>query len=207
MPSMSSCGNIRPASTARILSSHSSAHMLMPTSPSPPSGEIPESSRGHNRRSCSASCFGGATGTGGGGGSEEVVEVPLHPVEVALQVRDERAVVQRGGRVVERYVRDIAALDQAAVNAGDRALPRHEPLQRVTSEDQDHLGPDELELALQVWRARLSLVGHRIAVHRRAALEDVGDVHVRAARGRSAQAACPAACRRRRRTARPGGPR
>src|SRR5665213_4303390 len=38
MPSMSSCGNIRPASTTRICLSHSNAHMLMPTSPRPPSG-------------------------------------------------------------------------------------------------------------------------------------------------------------------------
>src|SRR6266404_2976023 len=38
MPSMSSWGNMSPASTTRTWSSHSSAHMLMPTSPRPQSG-------------------------------------------------------------------------------------------------------------------------------------------------------------------------
>src|SRR5439155_355160 len=83
MPSMSSCGNINPASTTRTLFSHSSAHMLMPTSPRPPSGRYRRrgdfwgpreltpkalSSWGlHSRRSCSASCFGVATAQGDAG--------------------------------------------------------------------------------------------------------------------------------------------
>src|SRR5438270_780867 len=45
----------------------------------------------------------------------------------------------------------------------------------------------QLELPLEIWRARLSLVGHRVAVHRRAALEHVGDVHIRAAESNSCQ--------------------
>src|ERR1700687_675220 len=34
--------------------------------------DIPESRRTHSRRSCSASCFGGSTGTGGGGGASSL---------------------------------------------------------------------------------------------------------------------------------------
>src|SRR5262249_16093509 len=40
---------------------------------------------------------------------------------------------------------------------------------------------DEVELVLQVWRARLDLVRHGVAVHRRPALQHVGDVDVAAA--------------------------
>ena len=81
----------------------------------------------------------------------------------------------------ERHVGDVAALDHAAVDARDRTLAGHQPLQSVTPEDEHDLGPHQGELSREVRRARLGLIRHGVAVLRRPAFEDVGDVHVAAA--------------------------
>src|SRR5581483_11237959 len=96
MPSMSSCGNMSPASTTRILLSHSRAHMLMPTSPRPP--------RGRYRRRLTATGYSQQAQLLGfllrsglrlrrWWRGEEFVEVLPHAVEVVLEVRHERPVV------------------------------------------------------------------------------------------------------------------
>src|SRR5450759_559619 len=112
---------------------------------------------------------------------QERLEVRLDPIEVVLEVSHQSAVVQRGGRVVERHVSDVTSLEEAPVDARDRALTGHQALKRVATEDENDLRPHELQLAFEIWRARLGFVGHRVAVHGRAALENVGDVHVRPA--------------------------
>src|SRR3989454_7875526 len=201
MPSMSSCGNMSPASTTTTLPSHSSAHMLMPTSPRPPSGRYrrrelfrgpreltPQalSSWGFSQKSqLFRFLFGRGDRYRGRRRGEQLVEVPLHLVEVVLEVGDQRAVVQRGGRVVQRYVGDLATPDEAAMDARDRTLAGHQPLERVPAEDEHHLRLDELQLLLEVRRARFGLVGHGVAVHRRPALEHVGDVDVGSAQADS----------------------
>src|SRR3979490_478039 len=83
--------------------------------------------------------------------------------------------------MIERYIRDVAALHETSVNPGDRTLAGHQALERVASKDEDDLRLDQLQLTLGVGRASLGFVGHWVAVHRRAALEHVGDVHVRPA--------------------------
>ena len=64
-----------------------------------------------------------------------------------------------------------------------------EELGREVAERADHLRADQLDLGEQVALARLDLVGQRVAVPGRAALEHVGDVDVRRARARSSGAA------------------
>src|SRR5258708_37337280 len=197
MPGMSAWGNMRPASTTRIFSSHSRAHMLMPTSPRPPSGTY--RSRGDCRGpreitpqaliswglSQEAQLFRlllrGCDRHWWWRRSQQLVQVCLHAVEIVLEISHQRAVVQRGGRVVERHIGDATAHDKASVNARARALAWHEALERVPAQDQQHLRRHQLELALEIWRACFGFVGHRIPVHRRAALEHVGDVHVQPA--------------------------
>src|SRR6266540_5438596 len=135
MPSMSSWGNMRPASTTRIWSSHSRAQMLMPTSPRPPSGRYLRRDPMRGPREVTAKpltswgfsqeiqllclllwCRGGWRRRRRRR-SQELVQVLLHPVEVVLQVRDEGAVMKSRSRVVERHVRHVAPTYEAAVDA------------------------------------------------------------------------------------------
>src|SRR2546425_7635700 len=167
MPSMSSCGNMSPASTTTTLPSHSSAHMLMPTSPRPPRGRYrrrelfrgpreltPQalSSWGFSQKSQLFRFLFGRGDRYRGRRGEQLVEVPLHLVEVVLEIRDQRAVVQSGGGVIQRHVRDVAAPDQAAVDARDGALAGHQALERVPAEDEHHLRSDQPQLLLEVRR-------------------------------------------------------
>src|SRR5579872_4474062 len=147
MPSMSSCGNISPASTTRILFSHSRAHMLMPTSPRPPSGRYRRrlTATGSPRTRAAGSEFVGCSQQAQllcfllrsglrlrrWWRGEELVEVLPHAVEVVLEVRHERPVVQRRSGVVQRDVSDVAPEDQAAMDARDRTLPGQQPLEGV----------------------------------------------------------------------------
>src|SRR5438309_4351035 len=204
MPSMSSCGNMRPASTTRSLFPHSSAHMLMPTSPRPPSGTYrsleaiyrgPREVTAKPRTSCGISqqvellgfLFVHRRRLRRRRRREEPVQVLADVVEVTLEVSHQRPVVQCGRRMVERHVCDLATQNQAAVNSRDRALAGQEPFERMPAEDQHNLGLDQPQLPLQVWLAGLGLVRHRVAVLRGTALEHVGDVYVGTAHPDTAQ--------------------
>src|SRR5213594_3732724 len=102
----------------RTLFSHSSAHMLMPTSPRPPSGRYLSRDAIRGPREVAAKPL-----TSWGCSQQvqllgfllgwrrrwwwrwrrqELVEVGLDSIEVGLEVGDQRAVVESGGRVVER---------------------------------------------------------------------------------------------------------
>ena len=65
-----------------------------------------------------------------------------------------------------------------AAQLRDPLLGLEQQLGREVSERDDHARLDQLELAVEPGRARLDLVGLRVAVARRPALHDVGDVHV-----------------------------
>src|SRR5205085_1966605 len=72
-------------------------------------------------------------------------------------------------------------LEALSANTADRDLAtENEPGGEVPQRD-DHLWIDQLDLALEVRRARLDLVRKRVPVSGRSALEDVADVHVLAA--------------------------
>src|SRR5256885_4328811 len=83
--------------------------------------------------------------------------------------------------MVERHVGELTALDEAAVDPGDRSLPGHQTLQRVPSEDEHDFRLDQGQLLPEVWRTRLDLVRHRVAVHGRPALKNIRDVDIGAA--------------------------
>ena len=82
-----------------------------------------------------------------------------------------------------------------------------EQLRGEVAERAHHLRADQLDLCEEVPLAGLDLLGLRVAVPGRAALEHVGDVDVGRARARSSGAAARAPSRPGRRTARPACPR
>src|SRR6266851_8817907 len=124
---------MRPASTTRILSSHSRAHMLMPTSPRPPSGTY--RSRGELRGpreitpqaliswglSQEAQLFRlllrGCDRRWWRRRRQQFLQVRLHAVEIVLEISHQRAVVQRGGRMVQGHIGDATPHDEASMNA------------------------------------------------------------------------------------------
>jgi hypothetical protein len=105
-------------------------------------------------------------------------DVTADRVEVTLKVVDQRCVVERRGRVIERHVGDSAALDDAAAHAADRSLAGQQPLQRVPAQDEHDFRLHEVDLALQKRLAGLGFGRHRVPVLGRAALQDVRYVNV-----------------------------
>ena len=89
---------------------------------------------------------------------------------------------------------------------GDPGLAPGDLLGREVPQRRDHPRLDQLDLALEVRPAGLDLLRLRIAVARRARLQDVGDEHVLAAHPDLLEQPGRAAARRGRRTAGPAGP-
>src|SRR5581483_11696927 len=102
--------------------------------------------------------------------------------EVGLEHLQHRRRVERGGRVVERVELDRAPADRRLlllpVHLRDAERPAGEKLRREVAERRDDDGLDQLDLAEEMALAGLDLVRLRVAVARRAALEDVRDVDV-----------------------------
>ena len=131
--------------------------------------------------------------------------------EVLLEGTQHRGRVERRGGMVERVEDDREPADlrrlRLAVDAGDAVLLAREELRREVAERRHELRLDQRELAEEVGLAGLDLVGHRVAVAGRAALEHVRDIHVLRGTCRCRRGACRAACPRRPRTGSPAGPR
>ncbi len=107
----------------------------------------------------------------------------LHPDEVGAGLGQRLAARPQYGRRVEgREQRGVDAgageRELAAAQLGDALLGVEQQLRREVAQRHDDARADQLELTVEPGCARLDLVGLRIAVARRAALHDVGDVHV-----------------------------
>ena len=80
--------------------------------------------------------------------------------------------------MVERIEQHVPAPQRdflhLAVDSRDSSLLPGEKLRREVAQSGDDLGLDELDLAKQMALAGLDLVGHGIAVARRAAFQDIG---------------------------------
>src|SRR6267143_3117957 len=117
-PSISSSGNIRPASMTTMFSSYSSAIMLRPISPKPPRGMA-------RNLGCLAKKgelllrFGDWGGDRGGDLSPLFgpVEVGLDGLEILLQRAHQEAVIQGRGGVIHRDVAHAVLDDHFAVQA------------------------------------------------------------------------------------------
>ncbi len=119
----------------------------------------------------------GPTGSSSPGGFG-VIEVPAHASHVGLQRLPESRVVERGRGVVQGHEDTIVAAQTLTVETRDAAGARQQPGQRVTAEQQDDVGLEQLDLLIEEVAARIDLERLGIAVARRPALDDVGDVDV-----------------------------
>ncbi len=66
-------------------------------------------------------------------------EMRLHRLEILLKSFHQEAVIQGCRWMVDRYVGDPGLLDDPAMHARDRIVPRKEARQGVPSQDQDNL--------------------------------------------------------------------
>src|ERR1700737_4002727 len=175
-PSISSSGNIRPASMTTMFSSYSSAIMLRPISPKPPRGMA-------RNLGCLAKKdelllrLGDRGGDGGGNLAPLLhpVEVGFDGPEVLLQRAHQETVVEGRSRVVDGDVGHAVLADHFPVEARDRLISGQQTCQRVPAEHQDDFRLDQPELLLEIRRAGLRLGRLRIPVAGRPALEDVRD--------------------------------
>src|SRR5258708_2488830 len=203
MPSISCSGNIRPASTTTMSSSYCTAIMLRPISRRPPRGRMVSrpgpaiaalspfcvSEQGHLLvRGCL--CGLGLRPRLARPLRLGLVEVAAHLAHVLFEGCQQAAVVERGGGMVQRHVETSAVADARAVRARDARRAGEDALQRVAAQQQDDVGPDQLDLRVEEVGARFHLLGQRIAVARRAALEHVADVEVAALEADSFQQLC-----------------
>src|SRR5258708_3245478 len=175
-PSMSSLGNIRPASTTMMRPSYSSAIMLSPISPRPPRGmtlsrlncaRLEEGQLllwvGFRRRLC------------GGAPCLDHVDVTAHLLEVGLEGVHQEPVVQCRGGVVKGHIGSITPFHQLSVDARYAVGPGQQPLHSVAAQQKDHGRTYELDLAVQVRRAPGHLLGQRGTVARGPTHDDVRD--------------------------------
>src|SRR5437763_3560056 len=104
--------------------------------------------------------------------------------EVGLEHPQHRRRVERRRRVVQRVEQHATAPERRllllAVDSRDAGRLAREQLSREVAECRDDARLDELDLAEEVALARLDLVGLRVAVAGRAALDDVRDVDLAA---------------------------
>src|ERR1700687_419268 len=171
MPSISSSGNMRPASTTMMSLPCSIASMFLPISPTPPSGMmrkalakerhlirclfLPHLLLGHRFRR----------------------EKQRQRREVARERAPERGLMQSRRRVVHRKDRQSVDLARPPVDARDR-FAWQELTHRLTPQGHDHLWLEHFEMALEPDVAGADLLGKRVAILRRAVPHHVGDEHL-----------------------------
>src|ERR1700687_4813547 len=175
MPSISSSGNIRPASTTIMSSPCSMAIMFLPISPTPPSGITRSASVTEQCRLHYWFLFLHRPLWGGW----LCCEVKRERGHVGDERRPQRGLMERGGGGIHRkYHEPVGRLADLPVNSGDR-LAREEFVHRVPAERDDHARLQDLEVTVAPDIARGDLVGKRVAVLGRPVADDVGDEDLR----------------------------
>src|SRR3990172_4613753 len=176
-PSISSSGNMRPASTMMRSSPSSKTIMFLPISPRPPRGitrsfsvmlEEPHLLRLRLRSRLLRRRFSGP------------LQHRRYLAEVFFDHLAHVARVQRRRRMVHGDEIDAVPHLRLAMHLADR-FARGEPGPGGASQADDDPGLYQLDLPLEVLSAGIDLAGKRVAVVRRAALDDVRDEHLVAA--------------------------
>src|SRR6267143_60083 len=176
MPSISSSGNIRPASTTTMSLPCSIAIMFLPISPTPPNGTMRSESVTEQRHLVGRLLRRGRDLRRGRLGREEQGERG----EVRDQRGPQRGLMQRCRGVIHREDHEaISRLTDLSVDAGDRLIWK-ELVHGVTAERDDRARLQDLEMAAQPHIACGHLVGQRIAVLGWPVPDDVGDEDLRA---------------------------
>src|SRR5438445_3993013 len=165
IPSISSSGNISPASMTTMSLPCSSASMFLPISPTPPSGMRRRASLteqgGLHRFLLGRSLRGRRLGR----------EEERERVEVSDEGRAERRLMERGRWVIQGEHRQaVDGLPHPAVDARD-AFVRKELVHRMTAERDDDARLQHVKVAAQPDVARAPLVGQRAEALRAAGAE------------------------------------
>src|SRR5438874_5016887 len=150
-PSISSSGNMRPASITTMFSSYSSAIMLRPISPRPPRGMA---------RNLGCLAKKGELllrlGNGRDSGRNDLtplldpVEVGLDRLEVLLQRAHQEAVIQGRGGVIHGNVAHAVLDDDSSMESRDRLISGQQASQRVPAEHQHDFRLDQSHLLFEI---------------------------------------------------------
>src|SRR5438445_7484322 len=170
IPSISSSGNMSPASTTRMSSPISSASMFFPISPTPPRGMIRSGGLAKERDLLRGLLL-GLLGLHG----RRSREVQRERREVRNKRVAQGRLMQRGGGVIDgEDHQTIGRSPRPSVDARDRLTGEELP-HRVAAEGDDDPWPQDLEMPAQPDVAGGDLLGKRVAVLGRAVSDDVGD--------------------------------
>src|SRR5687767_13088920 len=169
MPSISSSGNMSPASTTTMSSPHSIAIMFLPISPTPPSG-MTRSGSAKEIELLRVLCHDGLLLLGRALGREQ----GRQRLEVLLELRTQARLVQRGRGMEHREHRHVGDAARPAVDARD-GLAGEELVHREASERHDDRGAQGLDVRAEPDIAGGDLVRERIAVLGRPVPDDVRD--------------------------------
>src|SRR5437763_2694208 len=172
MPSISSSGNMRPASTTRMSSPCSMASMFFPISPTPPSGMIRSALVTEQRH-----LIGGLLLRRGLRGGRLACEQLRERREVGLERGAQRWLMQRRRGVVDGEDHQAIVRTRLPVDARD-GLGREELVHGVAAERDDHAWLKDAEMPAQPHVVSRDLVRKWIAVLRRTVAHDVGDEHL-----------------------------
>src|SRR2546425_5639777 len=172
MPSISSSGNMRPASMTTMSSPDSSASMFFPISPTPPSG-MTRSGLAKERDLLRRLLH--LFGLGLGSGRSREVEGERG--EVREERVAKRGLVERRRRVVDGEDDEPVLQPRLAVDARD-GFAREELAHRVAAQRDDDLRTQHLEVTPQPDVARHDLLRERVAVLGRPVPDDVRDEHL-----------------------------
>src|SRR2546425_4500021 len=132
IPSISSSGNMRPASTTTMSSPCSIASMFFPISPTPPSGMTRRRLLAKERHLIRGLLFRGLLLRDRLRRQEQ-----RERGEVARERAAQRGLMERGGGVIDGEDHEAIDLARAAVDPRDR-LTGQEPRHRVPTECHDH---------------------------------------------------------------------
>src|SRR2546425_9558729 len=167
IPSISSSGNMSPASMTRMSSPISSASMFFPISPTPPSGMI-RSGGLAKERDLLRGLFLGLHW-------RRSREVQRERREVGNQRVAQSGLVQRGGGMIDgEDHKAVGGAPRPAMDARDRFAGEELP-HRVPAERDDDPRAQHLEMPAQPDVARGDLLGKRVAVLWRPVSHDVGN--------------------------------
>src|SRR2546426_853115 len=170
IPSISSSGNMSPASMTRMSSPISSASMFFPISPTPPSGMIRSGGLAKERDLLRRLLLGLL-----GLHRRRSREKQRERREVSHERVAQCGLVQRGGGVIDREDHEtVGGAARPAMDARDRFAGEELP-HRVASEGDDDPGPQHLEMPAQPDVAGGDLLGKRVTVLGRPVPHDVGD--------------------------------
>ena len=110
--------------------------------------------------------------------SAQLVQLLANALHIGQHIFLLAGIAQQKGRVINRRHQIIALLKPFAVFLGDAEIGLDQAHGRNAAEANDHLGLQQAHLLAQIPDAGIFLGGQGIAVLRRAAFENVGNIYI-----------------------------